>query len=140
MLHVSNIELELDLMENPPQVLADAAQMHQVLINCITNAIQSMLPGGQLQVRTDTASDLARIVIADTGAGIAPDALPHIFDPFFSTKGTEGTGLGLSVSYGIVKNHQGQLRVESSLGLGTTCTIELPTLAQTEDSHAIANA
>lgn len=138
MLHVSNIDLRLDLAEDAPSVLADVSQMHQVLINLITNAIQSMRPGGLLRVATRAEADTARIVIADGGKGIPPDALPHIFDPFFSTKGTEGTGLGLSVSYGIVKNHKGRLRVESTVGAGTTCFIELPALPATEESHANA--
>ncbi len=140
MLHVSNIDLDLDLAEEPPQVMADASQMHQVLVNCITNAIQAMGPGGHLSVATGVEDGLARISIADSGKGIAPEVLPHIFDPFFSTKGTEGTGLGLSVSYGIVKNHNGQLRVESGLGQGTTCVIELPAVPPTEESHASATA
>lgn len=139
MLHVSNIDLQLELAPQELMVLADTAQMHQVLINLITNAIQSMRPGGRLRVTTGgQAGETARIVIADTGQGIAPDALPHIFDPFFSTKGTEGTGLGLSVSYGIVKNHGGRLRVESTVGAGTTCFVELPALSPTEASHDVA--
>jgi signal transduction histidine kinase len=139
MLHVSNIDLQLELAPEELRVLADTAQMHQVLINLITNAIQSMRPGGRLRVTTGgQAGETARIVIADTGQGIAPDALPHIFDPFFSTKGTEGTGLGLSVSYGIVKNHGGRLRVESTVGAGTTCFVELPALSPTEASHDVA--
>lgn len=136
MLHVSNIDLRLDLAEETPRALADTAQMHQVLVNLITNAIQSMKPGGLLRVATQSDADTARIVIADNGKGIPPDALPHIFDPFFSTKGTEGTGLGLSVSYGIIKNHGGRLQVESTVGAGTTCRIELPALPPTEVSHA----
>ncbi|MCL5236463.1 MAG: ATP-binding protein, partial [Nitrospirae bacterium] len=64
--------------------------------------------------------------VMDTGKGIPPEFLPHIFDPFFSTKGEVGTGLGLSVSYGIIKNHKGNIKVESKVGVGTTFTIELP--------------
>jgi signal transduction histidine kinase len=141
MLHVSNIDLRLDTAPDETWVLADTAQMHQVLVNLITNAIQSMRPGGELRVATrGEPGQTARIVIADNGQGIPPDALPHIFDPFFSTKGTEGTGLGLSVSYGIVKNHGGRLRVESTVGEGTTCSVELPALSPTEASHGDATA
>jgi two-component system, NtrC family, sensor kinase len=64
--------------------------------------------------------------VKDTGKGIQPEFLSHIFDPFFSTKGEAGTGLGLSVSYGIIKNHRGDIRVESKPGVGTTFTVELP--------------
>ena len=141
MLHVSNIELALDIAPDETRVLADTAQMHQVLVNLITNAIQSMRPGGELRVSTrGQPGQTARIVIADNGQGIPPDALPHVFDPFFSTKGTEGTGLGLSVSYGIVKNHGGRLRVESTVGKGTTCSVELPALPPTEAFHGDATA
>ncbi len=64
----------------------------------------------------------------DSGKGIPAEFLPHVFDPFFSTKGVGGTGLGLSVSYGIIKNHKGTIRVESTVGTGTAFTIELPVL------------
>jgi two-component system NtrC family sensor kinase len=69
------------------------------------------------------------VEIADTGCGISPEHLPKIFDPFFSTK-TKGTGLGLAVSYGIVKNHEGDIRVDSTLGQGTRFSLEFPILAQ----------
>ena len=77
-------------------------------------------------MRLDGNGGGAVIEVGDDGPGIPPEFLPHIFDPFFSTKGEGGTGLGLSVSYGIIKNHHGEIRVESKVGVGTTFTVELP--------------
>ncbi len=87
-----------------------------------------MSPGGVISLKTylEEKGDYVVIEVEDTGEGITPEHLPHIFDPFFSTKGVRGTGLGLSVSYGIIKNHRGNMRVESQEAVGTTFFIELP--------------
>jgi signal transduction histidine kinase len=89
-----------------------------------------MPAGGRLFItsRMGRNADSVEIAVMDTGKGIPSEYLPHVFDPFFSTKGEGGTGLGLSVSYGIIKNHKGDIRVESKVGVGTTFTIELPTV------------
>jgi two-component system NtrC family sensor kinase len=128
MLDISNIEARVDIAGNIPHVFIDENQILQVLVNLITNAVQSMQAGGTLFIaaRRGINADTVEIKIMDTGKGIPPEFLPHIFDPFFSTKGEGGTGLGLSVSYGIIKNHKGDIRVESKPGVGTTFTIELP--------------
>jgi signal transduction histidine kinase len=128
MIDVSNIETTLHFGEDLKHVSVDEHQMQQVLVNLITNAVQAMPQGGKLYVgtRPGKQQESVEITVMDTGKGIAPEFLPHIFDPFFSTKGEGGTGLGLSVSYGIVKNHRGEIRVESKVGVGTTFTIELP--------------
>ena len=128
MLHVSGIEAKLDLREELPQVYIDENRIQEVLINLIINAIQVLSPGGVVTLRTrlEEKGDYVVIEVRDTGAGILPEHLPHIFVPFFSTKGVRGTGLGLSVSYGIIKNHNGKMRVESKVNVGTTFFIELP--------------
>lgn len=128
MLDVSNIEARLDLEEGLPRIFMDEHQIQQVLVNLLTNAAQAMSGGGKLVVSTHPSEDGAsvEIAVADNGKGILPEHLPHLFDPFFTTKGDGGTGLGLSVSYGIVKNHGGDIRVESKPGAGTTFAIELP--------------
>ncbi len=128
MLDISNIETKLNFIRGLPHVLIDEYQILQVLVNLITNAVQSMQEGGTLFMATRLGSDgdSVEIKVMDTGKGIPPEHLPHIFDPFFSTKGEGGTGLGLSVSYGIIRNHNGDIRVESKVGVGTTFTIELP--------------
>ena len=127
MLHVSGIETKLSLQDGLPHVFIDENKIQEVLINLITNAIQAMSFGGELSIATRSGEDKEFVVIevGDTGKGIPPEFLPNIFDPFFSTKGVEGTGLGLFVSYSIIKNHGGNLKVKSQVGVGTTFNIEL---------------
>jgi signal transduction histidine kinase len=128
MINISNIDTELNLGNNLPLVLIDEHQIQQVFVNLIVNAIQAMAPKGKLSIATkyNQGGNALEIDVTDTGHGISPEFLPHIFDPFFSTKGVGGTGLGMSVSYGIIKNHQGSIRVESKVGTGTTFVVELP--------------
>jgi two-component system NtrC family sensor kinase len=128
MIDVSNIETTVHLSEGLPHVFIDEHQMQQVLVNLVTNAVQATAAGGRIVIssRPGKHNGSVEIGVADTGKGIPPEFLPHIFDPFFSTKGDGGTGLGLSVSYGIIKNHHGEIRVESKVGVGTTFTLELP--------------
>lgn len=127
-LDVSNIETQSNLKDGLPGVIIDESQIQQVLVNLITNAVQAMSGGGTLFIgsRNGSSNGFVEVTIMDTGKGIPPEFLPHIFDPFFSTKGDGGTGLGLSVSYGIIKKHKGDIRAESKVGVGTTFTIELP--------------
>jgi len=128
MIDVSGIETSLQLHTDLPHVFVDEHQIEQVLVNLITNAVQAMSEGGWLVIssRSHNHGESVEIGVCDTGKGIPPEFVPHIFDPFFSTKGDGGTGLGLSVSYGIIKNHGGEIRVESKVGVGTTFTVELP--------------
>jgi signal transduction histidine kinase len=91
------------------------------------NAGDAMELGGVLAVRTEDTAGLVRVIVADSGAGIAHDNLTRIFDPFFTTKAArKGTGLGLSVSYGIVREHGGEIEVESELGTGTRFHLSFP--------------
>jgi two-component system NtrC family sensor kinase len=127
-LNISNIETKLVLNSNIPPVFIDENQIQQVLVNLILNGVQAMSPGGRLFIETRFVSgkDTIEIDVRDTGKGIPKEFLPYIFDPFFSTKEVRGTGLGMWVSYGIIKNHRGNIKVESTVGVGTTVTIELP--------------
>jgi signal transduction histidine kinase len=98
-----------------------------VFLNIINNAVYAMKDGGRLTLRTEAAGDGVRIAFEDTGPGIPPDILGRIFDPFFTTKPeVSGTGLGLSVSLGIVQSHGGTIDVHSEVGQGTTFTVTLP--------------
>jgi len=127
-LDISNIDVKLFLQDGLPPVLIDEHQIQQVLVNLILNAVQAMEPGGRLTLasRRGKSGDNVKVDVSDTGKGIPPEFIPHLFDPFFSTKGVGGTGLGLSVSYGIIRNHKGNIKVDSKVGAGTTFTIELP--------------
>ena len=116
--------------DQPLPVTGNPHQLQQVLVNMMLNAVQAMQPGGRLEIRVAGEEKEAVITIKDTGAGIPSEMLPHIFDPFFTTK-NEGTGLGLSLSYAIVKDHQGDIEVESREGRGTTFRISLPKLPGT---------
>ncbi len=121
-------ELINEMPEEPLEAIYDAQQMEQVLINMIHNAVQAMPNKGTLRISLLKEGQFARIEIADTGVGIALENLKRVFDPFFTTKPEgEGTGLGLSVSYGIVANHGGQIKVTSEPGKGTCFQIFLPT-------------
>jgi len=113
--------------ETLPQLLVDAPMIEQVIMNLILNAVQSLQKGGYVSLATRKHEDVCEIVVEDNGCGIAVDVRPHIFDPFFTTKGTgEGTGLGLSVSLGIVQRHEGEMLVESEEGKGTRFVVRLP--------------
>jgi PAS domain S-box-containing protein len=111
-----------------PPCLANTNAMRQILLNLITNAVQAMPDGGQLTLRTcGTDDSLIRLQIGDTGIGIPPEHLQDIFNPFYTTKAPgQGTGLGLSVVHSILRRYQGDIRVESEVGVGTTFTIDLP--------------
>jgi len=111
-----------------PPISVDGNQISQVFMNILLNAAQAMPGGGTLTLETEQAGDGEHIVIRlrDTGCGIPEENLKRIFDPFFTTKEEAGTGLGLSVSYGIVENHGGKIEVFSRLGEGTTFTVMLP--------------
>lgn len=128
MLDISKINTVIEYGKRLPPVFIDEDQIQQVLVNLIINAIQSMPSGGDLNISTRSREDkrAVEIEIKDTGKGIPREFIPHIFDPFFSTKEEGGTGLGLWVSYGIIKNHNGNIRVESTVGKGTVFTVQLP--------------
>jgi signal transduction histidine kinase len=113
----------------PVLVNGNSNHLQQVLVNLMLNAVQAMQPDGHLDLVVSGQGKEARIVVRDTGGGIAPEALTHIFDPFFTTK-NEGTGLGLSLSYAIVKDHGGDIEVASEPGKGTAFTITFPRLAK----------
>jgi signal transduction histidine kinase len=127
LLRKGHVNLHDDIPDQPMMVTYDAQQLEQVLINLVTNAIQAMPDGGELFVTLESDEDNVEISVRDEGIGIPEENLGKIFDPFFTTKPEgEGTGLGLSVSYGIIAQHGGHIDVESELGKGTTFKIVLP--------------
>ncbi len=118
--------------ENLPQIMAVSDQIKQVFLNLLTNAADACHKrGGVITVSTWQENDRVAVAIKDTGVGIKPEEMEHIFRPFFTTKPeVKGTGLGLSVSYGIIKKHHGEIRVESQPGEGATFTVLLPIKAE----------
>jgi len=140
-LMMKDVKVESRLCERPLHVTGNANQLEQVLLNLCINAGDAMEGKGEgtITVFTDIVGEgTARIRVVDTGSGIPPEVVSRIFDPFFTTKPVgKGTGLGLSVSYGIVKEHKGEIAVESRVGQGTTFTIRIP-LAQAPAAAAAA--
>jgi signal transduction histidine kinase len=110
-----------------PMVEMDVPRIKQVFLNIINNAVYAMKDGGSLTLRSTLEGATVRIAFEDTGPGIPVDVLGRIFDPFFTTKPeVSGTGLGLSVSLGIVQSHGGTIDVKSEIGVGTAFTVTLP--------------
>jgi signal transduction histidine kinase len=131
LIHTSGVELKLNISKDLPWVSVDRNQLKQVFLNLIHNALQAMPDGGVLTIKTSTSLRDTRswvvMSVADTGIGMSAVDKNRIFEPFFTTKaGSGGTGLGLSVTYGIVTDHGGLIDVESELGEGTTFTVWLP--------------
>lgn len=123
----NHIRLEVMAGHGLPHVLVDRHMIEQVLMNLILNAVQAMKNGGVLTLRTSVVEGVCRVDVQDTGSGIPASVLPRVFDPFFTTKSEgEGTGLGLSVTLGIVERHGGKILVESEVGKGSTFTLCLP--------------
>ncbi|GAB4389005.1 MAG: hypothetical protein Kow0025_11700 [Thermodesulfovibrionales bacterium] len=121
------IELRTDLREGLPEVKVDSSQIGQVIMNILLNAIHSITPPGRIEVSTRAGDGSVEVAVSDTGCGIAPEDMGRVFDPFFTTKETgKGTGLGLAVSYGIIKKHGGEIEVRSGVGKGSTFTVRLP--------------
>lgn len=123
-----------------PEITADAAQLHQVLVNLTVNALQAMPDGGTLTLRTVKSDDHVSLIVEDTGAGIAEEVMKKIFMPFFTTKGVgEGVGLGLSVVHGIVTAHRGSVKVESKAGEGSRFEVLLPIAGIEDKDEAMGN-
>ncbi len=126
---LANVKVQGEVEENVPPVYGDRHQLTQVFLNLVLNALDAMPDGGVLTITLEKSADrsFVHVRFADTGIGIPEQQLGKIFDPFFSTKKqARGTGLGLSVSLGIIEQHGGDIRVESEVGSGTTFTVSLP--------------
>jgi PAS domain S-box-containing protein len=132
-LKTARITVLMELDDHLPRIHGNPGKLQQVFLNLLLNAKDAMPKGGQLRVTT-VANGHVEAMIADSGAGIAPEYLKRIYDPFFTTKSApkpgerRGTGLGLSVSYGIIQEHAGKINVESTVGVGTTFHLEFPLL------------
>jgi PAS domain S-box-containing protein len=130
-MNLQKIVLSLRLEDDIPQILGDPGQIEQCLINLLFNAMESMPDGGTVTIRTtwETSKYQVRLELEDTGAGIPQEMMSHIFEPFFTTKNQDkGVGLGLSVVYGIIKEHHASIFVKSELGKGSNFIIRFPVL------------
>ncbi|MBC8206893.1 MAG: PAS domain-containing protein [Kiritimatiellales bacterium] len=125
------IRLEKKLGAKHHLLMADSEQLNQTFVNFFLNAIQAMESGGVLSVTTTQLRSQIRLDVGDTGCGLSEEQRKHIFDPFFTTK-EDGVGLGLSVSHGIIQEHDGTIDVESAEGRGTVFHVELPLMDETE--------
>jgi two-component system, NtrC family, sensor kinase len=140
-LEISQIKTEVNIAPDLPAVRVDPSQIEQVLVNLFINANQAMQANDHLfvDVYHDSKDCTVNIKIRDTGSGIKKEDLPYIFDPFFTTKESQGTGLGLAMSYGIIRQHHGDITVASEEGRGTTFTIKLPYEQIEEMTHGEKN-
>jgi two-component system NtrC family sensor kinase len=142
-IQIKELELNQELAEGNDIIYCDASGIQHILVALFINAIDAMSKGGKLKVKTillDSSQEV-QIVISDTGGGIPEEVLPHIFEPFVSTK--ESTGLGLAVVYGIIQQHKGEIEVDSKPNEGTTFVITLPRRpirGQWEDRAVISSA
>ena len=123
----AGIEVQYALADALPLIVADAAQINQVLVNLVVNALQAMPSGGTLHVATAAENDRVCMSVEDTGDGMSPEVQQQVFVPFFTTKDVgQGTGLGLPVVHGIVVSHGGTIEIQSEVGRGTRIEIWLP--------------
>ena len=126
-LEIGKIKVRRDLLSPAPVVLGAEHKLQQVLLNLFLNARDAMPRGGWLTIVTRIEGDRAVVEVGDTGSGIPSEQLSRIYDPFFTTKSIgQGTGLGLSITYGIVREHEGTINVESTVGQGTRFVVSLP--------------
>src|SRR5262249_29704797 len=124
------LEVRTSLDAEAPAITGNPGKLQQVFLNLFINARDAMKPGGVLEVRTAAQGDDVQIDVIDSGHGIDPENIHRIYDPFFTTKGShKGTGLGLSVTYGIIQEHGGAIKVFSRPGGGTRFHLEFPSVA-----------
>jgi signal transduction histidine kinase len=129
----ARIKVQQDLQTGLPPIYGNTGKLQQVFLNLFLNAKDAMPSGGTLMISTNNGHSV-QVVVSDTGTGIAQEHIHRIYDPFFTTKNkpqtkvghSSGTGLGLSVTYGIIQEHAGKIRVDSKPGMGTTFIMEFP--------------
>lgn len=122
-----SVEIDLQLMEDLPQIASDRGRLQQVFLNLLNNALAAVEQGGKITISTRERDDgTETVTFEDNGCGMSEETLKHIFEPFFTTKKGQGTGLGLPITYGIVKKLGGDVTVQSKEGKGTTITVCLP--------------
>jgi signal transduction histidine kinase/ActR/RegA family two-component response regulator len=135
----SNVQITLDLqIRSKTKVMGDESELREVLVNMVFNAVDAMPQGGNLTLTAEDLDDRVVISVGDTGSGMLPEVKTRIFDPFFTTKGKAGMGLGLAVSFGIIRRHEGSVEVDSEVGVGTKFRISLPRAPVTDEPISLA--
>lgn len=129
-MELTAVQLDLELAPGLPSLHCDPAQIEQVVLALVMNGIDAMPQGGNLWIATRASDEAVELVIRDDGIGIGEEQLPHIFEPFYTTKESGGSGLGLAISQNIVERHGGKIELESAAGRGTTFKVLLPIHAQ----------
>ena len=124
--HIKNIKVIKNLKEDIPDIMLDVNQIEQVFINIFLNSIEAISEAGTIAISSDCDRNFVYITFQDTGQGISEENIGKIFDPFYTTKSKNGTGLGLSVSYGIIRRHNGTIEAKSKANEGTTFVVKLP--------------
>jgi CheY-like chemotaxis protein len=131
-----HITMNLEIRSNS-KVMGDESELRDVLVNMVFNAVDAMPNGGKLTLAAEDAEDSVLISVVDNGIGMTPEVRSKIFDPFFTTKGKAGMGLGLAVSFGIIRRHEGTIALESEINRGTTFKISLPRAPLKEDAPVV---
>jgi len=130
-----DIQIQEEYASELPEITADEPALRQVFLNLLMNAMQATAAGGRIAVQTAAQPDYVRVMVEDTGCGIAPADLPHLFEPFFTSRPAgEGTGLGLFISHTLIRQMGGSIQVESQVGKGSKFTVEIPQLRMPEPS------
>lgn len=123
-------------LQDVPFIFGNASELREVLLNMIFNALDAMPQGGKITISTFAHTNWVEVRVTDTGVGMTEEVKKRVFDPFFTTKGVTNSGLGMSVSYGIIKRHGGEILIESELGEGTTFILRLPFVHAEEEAEA----
>jgi signal transduction histidine kinase len=123
--------LTLELGDSLPLIQGDERFLRQMLVNLVKNAMAAMISGGIIRIKTWYSNDFIYMTVEDTGSGIPAELIHKIFEPYFTTK-VDGTGLGLTMSYKVVKEHGGDIGVQSEAGKGTCFTITLPVMRKAQ--------
>ncbi len=131
-------QMDTDGFCKVPPILCKPTEIREVFINLVNNALDAMPEGGKLSFRTWSEDNTVVISVTDTGIGMSEDVRKCVFDPFFTTRRPEGTGLGMSVAYSVINGHKGKIEVESKIGEGSTFTIQLPPAAETADINNVS--
>jgi signal transduction histidine kinase len=141
MVQEAGVQVELLVPDQSAELLADRVQLELAILNLISNSVDAMASGGKLTVRLGRVDDRLRLEVEDTGSGIPPELLAHIFDPWVTTKEQgKGSGLGLSIARQVIASHGGTIRVDSGLGRGARFTIDLPAAQGVHPQTNIAHA